>query len=971
MNAQRRFGFTTASTSASAVLEDESLDAIFVVTRHATHADLVCRALETGKAVFVEKPLALTGEELDRITEVIAKTGNDRLMVGFNRRFAPMLAKMKAEFGPASSGAVTRYLVNAGPLAADSWYRNEGEGSRFTGEGGHFLDTLSWWADSLPEEVYAVGGPDSDDVQVTVRFGNGASGVISYLTGGNVRFPKETLDATGGGRSARLDNFRKATVWAGRGHDTIRARGGQDKGQRAELARFVEACRVRRGHADPARVAGRHDQGDDRGAGQPAERQAGAGVSTTATSRLGWYVRRAARMSPAEMAWRARDQVVRAAWSPRQVTREQLARAVPPAPPRELAFTAVLPPGTAARVPEEARKSVLEAADRLLRGEWETLGVLRTDLERPDWFRDPVTGRRSDPDRYAFRVDHRSEEQTGNVKQVWEIARLQHLTLLASAWALSHDDRYAQRVDEQLRSFWQENLFLSGIHWTSGIELGLRLISVTWIRRLLNDWPGVTGLFEHNGLAVRQIRWHQQYLAGFRSRGSSANNHVIAEAAGQLVASCAFPWFPRSDRWRRASARLLERELLRNTFPSGVNRELASDYHPFVAELGFLAAVEAEASGYPLSPPVWQRLTAMADSAAALLDERMRPPRQGDSDEGRALLLDPPAPNTWPALLALAGALVGPLDWWPQPSAGAGSVVVGALIGAKRHVEGRPGQRPSRFADAGVTLLRTSGENEIWCRCDGGPHGYLSIAAHAHADALSVEVRYAGIDILADPGTYCYHGERAWRSYFRSTIAHNTAELAGRSQSSERGPFMWARHAQAREIEIIDDGDIARWTAEHDGYASLDPPAVHRRSVLLDRASRSVDIIDEIVGGSQDVRLTFHFGPEVQVELDGSCAALSWPQAGTPGAARLQLPGVLRWSLHRGETDPILGWYSPGLGRRVPAFTLLGFGRWPSDAPLATRLEFLETGSSSKPALSWCVSDARVSKAPEIRAETT
>jgi predicted dehydrogenase len=242
VNAQRRFGFTTASTSASAVLEDESLDAIFVVTRHATHADLVCRALETGKAVFVEKPLALTTDELDRITEVITKTGNDRLMVGFNRRFAPMLAKMKAEFGPASSGSVTRYLVNAGPLAADSWYRNEGEGSRFAGEGGHFLDTLSWWADSLPEEVYAVSGPGADDVQVTVRFANGASGVISYVTGGNVRFPKETLDATGGGRGARLDNFRRATVWAGRGHETIRARGGQDKGQRAELARFVDAC---------------------------------------------------------------------------------------------------------------------------------------------------------------------------------------------------------------------------------------------------------------------------------------------------------------------------------------------------------------------------------------------------------------------------------------------------------------------------------------------------------------------------------------------------------------------------------------------------------------------------------------------------------------------------------------------------------------------------------------------------------
>jgi hypothetical protein len=107
------------------------------------------------------------------------------------------------------------------------------------------------------------------------------------------------------------------------------------------------------------------------------------------------------------------------------------------------------------------------------------------------------------------------------------------------------------------------------------------------------------------------------------------------------------------------------------------------------------------------------------------------------------------------------------------------------------------------------------------------------------------------------------------------------------------------------------------------------------------------------------------------VELDGSTAALSWPQAGTPGAARLELPGVLRWSLHRGETDPILGWYSPGLGRRVPAYTLLGRGYCALGAPLATRLEFLEIGTPSRPVLSWGISDARLSETSEIRAEAT
>ena len=242
VNAQRRFGFTTASTSADAVLEDADLDAIFIVTRHHSHADMVCRALETGKAVFVEKPLALTADELAQVIEAIAKTGNDRLMVGFNRRFAPLLTQMRLQFGLEGPSSVTRYLINAGPLAADSWYGNDAlEGSRFVGEGGHFIDTLSWWACSLPEAVYAIRGPGKDDVQVTVRFQNGSSGAITYVTTGNSRYPKETLDVAAGGRSARLDNFRKATVWSGRRQSSMRSRGGQDKGQRAELTQFVDA----------------------------------------------------------------------------------------------------------------------------------------------------------------------------------------------------------------------------------------------------------------------------------------------------------------------------------------------------------------------------------------------------------------------------------------------------------------------------------------------------------------------------------------------------------------------------------------------------------------------------------------------------------------------------------------------------------------------------------------------------------
>ena len=244
-NARRRFGFAAASTTADAVLEDGSLDAIFIVTRHHTHADLVCRALQTGRSVFVEKPLALTSEQLQQIIETVISTGNDRLMVGFNRRFAPLLVQMRSRFGPSAAGSVTRYLINAGRLDAESWYRNEElGGSRFAGEGGHFIDTLSWWCGAPAEEVYAVRGAEPGDLQATVRFQNGSTGVITYVSTGNPRFPKETMDAAAAGRSARLDNFRQAAVWAGRHRSVLRSRGGQDKGQQAELAGFVEAART-------------------------------------------------------------------------------------------------------------------------------------------------------------------------------------------------------------------------------------------------------------------------------------------------------------------------------------------------------------------------------------------------------------------------------------------------------------------------------------------------------------------------------------------------------------------------------------------------------------------------------------------------------------------------------------------------------------------------------------------------------
>jgi predicted dehydrogenase len=242
LNAQRKFGFRTVSTDVDAVLDDDSLDALFVVTRHSSHAALVCRALERGRTVFVEKPLALTAEQLAEILAVVEATGNDRLHVGFNRRFAPLVTELQARVRPGGGPMGVRYLVNAGRLAAGSWYLNEEqEGSRFAGEGGHFIDTVSALVGAAPIEVTAMGA--GADVHAMLRFADDSVATISYVTGGSPRFPKETIDLASDGRTGRLDNFQRVTVWSGKGKSVKRAL-GQDKGQQAQLQRFVEAART-------------------------------------------------------------------------------------------------------------------------------------------------------------------------------------------------------------------------------------------------------------------------------------------------------------------------------------------------------------------------------------------------------------------------------------------------------------------------------------------------------------------------------------------------------------------------------------------------------------------------------------------------------------------------------------------------------------------------------------------------------
>jgi predicted dehydrogenase/threonine dehydrogenase-like Zn-dependent dehydrogenase len=240
-NAQRRFGFERCSTDHRGLLADEAVDAVVIATRHHAHAAMVCEALRAGKAVFVEKPLAVDPDQLQAILAAVGDSGNDRLMVGFNRRFAPLLVDLKAHFGARNGPVQVRYDVNAGRLEASSWYGQPDEGSRLVGEGCHFIDTVSWWLDQDPVAVFAAATGDPDDTASTLLYPDGSLATIAYQTGGDSRAPKELLQVTGERQLARLHNFQRTELWRGGRRRVRRSRTGIDKGQKQELDAFVRA----------------------------------------------------------------------------------------------------------------------------------------------------------------------------------------------------------------------------------------------------------------------------------------------------------------------------------------------------------------------------------------------------------------------------------------------------------------------------------------------------------------------------------------------------------------------------------------------------------------------------------------------------------------------------------------------------------------------------------------------------------
>ncbi len=662
-------------------------------------------------------------------------------------------------------------------------------------------------------------------------------------------------------------------------------------------------------------------------------------------SNWGWKIRRLRAMSLQEIGTRAiRMLHERVAPLPQETPEQTWRRWVDPN--TEAQWLADLPlrlPLYPDRVPEPERARLIAEADALLEGKWQFFGYNVRLQDPPNWNLNPVLGKEwmSAP---AKQIDYRRIDVAGGVKYVWELSRHQPLLRLAQAYALTGETHYAETCLRWWLDWIERNPRGWGIHWTSALEHAIRVFVWLYCLRLLNGYETLREVLARLGGAVVQ---HGEFIERHLSPGSSANNHLIGEVASLAFAGSVLPKSALTRRWQAVGYRVLEQEALRQFFSDGVNAEQAFGYLPFVWEF-YLHAYRVR----PMPEAVRERLARSVAFVRNVMDASGYVPQVGDEDDGTVAPMWSLEADRYRVVGRALATLVG-----CEPIV-AINLTPPSLLSASR--EGGAGGSPSPFAGEkgqgvegfpqgeGVKFPEVSLDDTLTCWLfgnpapegtrltesrvytqggyavlhsaswqvlfDAGPLGLGSLAAHGHADALSVCASLDGKPLLIDTGTYAYHEDPAWRDHFRGTSAHNTVQRDNQNQSEILGAFLWGRKAGASLKADLESNEAE---GTHDGYL----PDRHTRRVRL--TERELVVEDTLLADTGKAwRWHWHFHPRWQVSAtengwhitDGETECLLSAENLPPSATAELITGT-------GE-EPSVGWYSPRFGQRVPCTTL-------------------------------------------------
>jgi hypothetical protein len=643
-----------------------------------------------------------------------------------------------------------------------------------------------------------------------------------------------------------------------------------------------------------------------------------------------WYLRRAAAMSPRELGHRLVEQCRRSIsrLDGRGWDRFDLGDG-PLEPLPALTILARVP--WPAGLEEAASRCPPSMPLKFLGQTWPAAD----SIDRPDglWHRDPVTGA-SWPGAGTFCFDVRWREATdkSDVKFVLELNRLQQLHA-AAARAMRDGDGSAARMAAEVLTTWMEaNPPFRGVNWLSGIELALRVVSAAFVVAALDvTLPG----HGYRRTFRSFVAAHAYWLDRFPSVHSSANNHLVAEGLGLVVASELVPDLP--ERYGRSGRAILAEAARTQFYDDGTGVEQSPTYAAFTLEMLLLGIVIERSRGREPTEEVGEAIARAAAHLNAMLDSGGRHPRIGDDDEGRVIATSPEREDRYVASVV----------------AGAASVLLRPDIAPPvrpSHLRDLLFEPPAHSAPApdGVLTFRSGGYSVIRERIsrramllvmDHGPVGFDPLAAHGHADALAIWLHLDDQPVFVDAGTYRYNASDGWREWLRSTPAHNTLCINGESQSLAVGGFNWRHKAKA---ELVSLDFPPRWCVkgQHDGYVKRFG-VVHRRTCR--RAESGVLIEDTLTPPriGLEVVIGFLVHPTLTVTPCWNGAVVSKDGEELVRVTSCTGAPALVATSERTDCPPV---YSPAYNSLVPA-TRIEFRPSCLDAPHGTLVEIVPRGS--------------------------
>jgi hypothetical protein len=584
------------------------------------------------------------------------------------------------------------------------------------------------------------------------------------------------------------------------------------------------------------------------------------------------------------------------------------------------------------KVAEEplTRRNILETVTQYQKKDSHSISVFGTDFkyDKPgdiEWQKDIFSGESFHLSFYK-KINIRENSRL-SAKCVWEINRLQFLTDICLNYKASKSKDELDLFINLNKSWMVQNPFLKGVNWYSNIEVNLRLI--TWFlcweileadNLSLND-QNFKNFVEKNWVPL--IRQHCNYSYENPSKYSSANNHLISEYAGLFIA--ASKWgFKESGKWIKYSQRGLEKEIFKQHSKEGVNKEEAAEYIQFITDFFLLAYIVGEKTNRNFSEQFRQQLYKILYYIYNFMDCNGNFPKYGDEDDGKCFIVDfGNRHNNFKSLLT-SGAVIfnDPLLKTKSNGFDTKNQLLFGEEGRKIYnlLEETSKDESSRFySQEGHYIFRKKDNGEeIYLHFDAAPLGFLSIAAHGHADALSFIMHVDGQPVFIDPGTYTYHTEPQWRSYFIGTLAHNTVRINRKDQAVSGGPTLWIRHYNAGLIEMDQVEDVDRVKCFHDGYSQDN--AQHIREITFDRIRNEFQILDTIVlkkNIKMQIEIPFHIHPDLTINNSERNTYLI--SKINSRKTELKIDEKLNPVIIKGQTEPqILGWYSDSFLKKIP-----------------------------------------------------